>query len=73
MTINDDFSEKDKEIKVLKEKLKMLDNQLKLLDKEWTVKFNHQREKLERIMFFKNLYKGFIEKIVSFEDKHHQV
>jgi uncharacterized membrane protein YgaE (UPF0421/DUF939 family) len=73
MTISDDFSEKEKEIKLLKEKLKILDNQIKMLDREWTVKFNHQREKLERIMFFKNLYKGFVEKIVSFEDKHHQV
>ena len=73
MTISDDFSDKEKEIKLLKEKLKILDNQVKMLDREWTVKFNHQRERLERILFFKNLYKGFVEKIVSFEDKHHQV
>lgn len=73
MSMNDDSSEVEKEIKFLTEKVQMLESQIRILDKDWAIKFNSQREKLERSVFFKKLYKGFIEQILSYEDKVHQI
>jgi hypothetical protein len=73
MSTNDDSPEIEKEIKFLTEKVKMLEGQIRILDRDWAIKFNSQKEKLERTVFFKKLYKGFIEQILNYEDKVHQI
>ena len=67
-TLSQDEIGTKNEIQFLKEKCQMLESQISLLDKDWYAKFDSQQRKLEKSNFLKNLYKKFIEQILTYEE-----